>query len=128
MPYADETLKALYGEVKPVRFEFFNKDNEALPVNVGVTFAAQVYDADHLLATYTDSDFDKAGAASGYVELLVSCLAPGTWKLVLIPTFSSGLIDKAISMLEIEYEGAPTVTATMTVVLSNLKISATGSG
>ena len=128
MPFSDTKLQAMYGETIPVRFSVYDEDNDAVDISSGVTWAANLYDEEILLATYADGDFDATNAASGYVDLQVACIAPGVWKLQATATFSSGIVIKPLAFLEIDYEGPPTVTYEVDATLPDIQISATGSG
>ena len=129
MPYTDTVLGAIQGEAIPVRHYYYDDDNDALDVSVGVTFQDDVYDNDHHLATYEHADFVVTGAADGYVDVLISCASPGTWKLMTTTTFTGmGQIRKSFAVIEVAQEGPPTVTHVLNSNLPDLGISATGSG
>ena len=127
MPFVAQELTALWGEIKRVRYVFTDENGAAIDLSSGVTFSGSLYDEEQTIATYADLDYVKTLASSGYLDLLVNCLAPGRWKLALNSTFSAGpTTDKHMLYLNIDYEAAPVVTRTLNVLLSDLQIEAAG--
>ena len=128
MGYTETVLRAIRGETVAVRHYFYDDDNNPIPVHSGVTFQDDVYDNDHHLATYEHADFDLTGAPNGYIDILIACPAPGTWKLMTTSTFTgTGVVKKALAFLEVDPEGPPIVTAILDGLLPDLRISATES-
>lgn len=128
MPYISQELFALYGEIKRVRYVFVDENGDAIDLSSGVTFTGRLYDEEQTIATYANGSYITTLASSGYIDLLVNCLSPGRWKLLLTSSFSAGpTIDKHILYLNIDFEEAPTVTRSVTGTISDVQISATGS-
>ena len=129
MPYIVQELTALWGEIKRVRYVFTDENGDPIDLSSGVTFSGQLYDEEQTIAEYTNGSYITTLAASGYIDLLVNCLAPGRWKLSLQSNFSTGpTIDKHMLYLNIDYEEAPTVTRELEGLLPDLAVSATGNG
>ena len=129
MPFITQELSALWGEIKRVRWVFVDETGAAIPLQAGVTFTGKLYDEEQTIAMYEDGDYIKTLASSGYLDLLVDCISPGRWKLALYSAFSAGpTADTHILWLNIDFEEAPTVIRELDTVLSELRLTATGSG
>jgi hypothetical protein len=129
MPFISQELSALWGEIKRVRYVFTDEDGDAIDLSAGVTFTGKLYDEEQTIATYANGSYITTLASSGYIDLLVDCLAPGRWKLALSSAFAAGpTTNKHILWLNIDFEEAPTVTRALDTVLPDLRIEATGSG
>jgi hypothetical protein len=128
MPFIAQQLEALWGEVKRVRYVFTDENGDAIDLSSGVTFSGALYDDEQTIAEYVNGDYITNLASSGYLDLLVNCLAPGKWKLLLQSNFSSGpTLDKHILYLNVDFERAPTVTRELNAVFPELRMDATGS-
>ncbi len=127
MPFISQELTALWQEVKRVRYVFTDENGAPIDLSSGVTFSGSLYDEEQTIDTYADGDYITTLATSGYLDLLVNCLAPGRWKLVLESVFAAGpTTDKHLLWLNIDFEAPPTVTRVLAAVLPELRIEATG--
>jgi len=129
MPFISQELSAIWGEIKRVRYVFTDENGDPIDLSSGVTFSGMLYDEEQTIASYVNGDYITTLAADGYLDLLVDCLAPGKWKLLLQSDFSAGpTIDIHILYLKIDFEAAPIVIRELDAMLPDLQISATGNG